>query len=300
MVERDPLNDSRHPYSIQRIGWPHPAGTSICGSPGFQDFYWVGLGTGRQALEEGSEPVRPGDLLTLPGYHRAIEVDRGFSGYKIQVTSAALREFQSDSLFAALRPFLECLENSILHLHFGAADRCEIEWLLSQMMRAEDQRDEEISITWFRLLFGQFLLRCYRNWQTGSREFKGISRNGEDVVRILQRYIDDHLSESFGLAQLAQKAGYAPSYLSSLFTKATGQGLTEYICENRITRAKELLGSTNLQVNQVCYDVGFRDLAHFNRTFKKMVGITPRQYRHMRNSETAEAEVPFEIAKFAD
>ena len=300
MAERNPLNHSRHPFSIQRFDWPHPAATSICGSPGFQDFYWVGLGIGRQLSDDRSEPVRPGDLLAVPGDNSAVEVDRGFSGYKIQVTAEALKEFESDSLFAALRPFLQYLENRILHLHFAAADRCEIEWLLSQMMRAEDQHDEEISLTLLRLLFGQFLLGCYRNWQTGSREFKGISRNGEDVIRVLQRYIDDHLSESFGLAQLAQKAGYAPSYLSSLFTKATGQGLTEYICESRITRAQELLSRTNLQVNQVCYDIGFRDLAHFNRTFKKMVGVTPRQYRHMHNPETAEVDVPIGIAKFAD
>jgi AraC-like DNA-binding protein len=55
--------------------------------------------------------------------------------------------------------------------------------------------------------------------------------------------------------------------------------LTEYISRKRIALAQELLRATNLKIVEICYRVGFRDLAHFNRTFKRLTGATPNQYR---------------------
>jgi two-component system response regulator YesN len=125
----------------------------------------------------------------------------------------------------------------------------------------------------------QFFLLCYREWSSAGRDNEVISTTGETVVRLLREYIDQHFNESLGLQQLSRRAGYAPSYLSSLFSKANGQGLSEYISRKRIAGAQHLLKSSDLKVVDICYRVGFKDLAHFNRTFKRFVGIPPNQYR---------------------
>lgn len=279
-------------FAIRSLRLPDPPAFPLSGSPASVDFYWVKSGTAQLLCGEVSHSLRPADLLILHGAPAELRAVRNLCGYHLCVSAGFLRAFHSDALFAPLRPFLAVLEDPFLRLRFAAGERCEAEWLLSRMEHAEDRGNPEFSSTSLRLLFGHFLLLCHRQWSDGQPDARSISTSGEDVVRILKSYIDEHLAESFGLTQLAQKAGYTPSYLSSLFTKATGQGVTEYICRNRIARAQELLGSTQLKVMQVCYDVGFRDLTHFNRTFKKMVGVTPTQYRHLHASRA----VPWEQA----
>jgi AraC-like DNA-binding protein len=151
-------------------------------------------------------------------------------------------------------------------------------------MLCEDRTLSEIFLASIRLNLEQFLLLCYRQWRFSYHNTERISPDAEHVIRALCDYIEQHLTEQFGLKGLARRAGYSPSYLSSLFSRATGQGLAQYISRKRIAFAQELLHSTNRKVVEICYDVGFRDLAHFNRTFKKVVGVTPNQFRELSHT----------------
>jgi AraC-like DNA-binding protein len=120
---------------------------------------------------------------------------------------------------------------------------------------------------------------CYQQWLFAESKVQPVSADAENVVRSLRTYVDQHLDEDFGLKSLSARAGYAPSYLSGIFSRVNGQGLTEYISRKRIALAQELLRDSKLKIVAICYRVGFRDLAHFNRTFKRFVGTTPNQYR---------------------
>ncbi len=275
-------------FAIRPLRWAEEQRIALVTCASCVDLYWVRLGNAEISTGNEVRQLGPGDLLTLEGNPALAQVERGLQGYQIHAGRAFLRQFRSDAWFAPLDSFLASLESRLLHIRFGAEGRAEVDWLLSRMLRAHQRGVAELSRTSLRLLFGHFLLLCHQEWGAGQQDARGVSSSGGDVIRSLRMYIDEHLSESFGLVELAQKAGYTPSYLSSLFTKATGQRLNEYICSNRIARAQDLLRSTQLKVMQVCYDVGFRDLAHFNRTFKKMVGVTPSAYRHLHGTHGAD------------
>ena len=122
---------------------------------------------------------------------------------------------------------------------------------------------------------------CAVDTGKSTRMPRTISASAKEVVAAIQSYIDEHLMDELGLTLLAQRAGYSTSYFSSLFTRSIGLGITDYIRRNRIEQAQELLIATNNKIGQICFEVGFNNLSHFNRSFKKMVGLSPAQYRHL-------------------
>lgn len=96
-------------------------------------------------------------------------------------------------------------------------------------------------------------------------------------------YIDANLAGSLSLRTLAETLNVSSGYLSTLFKKETGQTLTEYINRRRINHATHLLESTRLQVQTVAQHCGIVDVQYFSRIFKRIIGMTPKEYRDSLN-----------------
>lgn len=92
-------------------------------------------------------------------------------------------------------------------------------------------------------------------------------------------YIDANLTGNLNLSSLADTLNVSSSYLSTLFKKETGHTLTEYINTRRIKHAKHLLESTRLQIQTVAQHCGIMDVQYFSRVFKRIAGMTPKEYR---------------------
>ena len=87
---------------------------------------------------------------------------------------------------------------------------------------------------------------------------------------------------SLCLGDVAARAGVSKNHLSWEFARETGETLTEYISRVRIEEAKRLFSSTFLKVYEVAEKVGFENVEHFSRVFKKLAGASPRRMdRHM-------------------
>ena len=72
---------------------------------------------------------------------------------------------------------------------------------------------------------------------------------------------------------------FNPSYLNRIFKENTGDTLHNFLVRYRINLAMDLLHTTNLPVNEVASTVGFSDIPHFIKSFKKSTGKTPGEYR---------------------
>lgn len=94
-------------------------------------------------------------------------------------------------------------------------------------------------------------------------------------------YIDLHLQEPLSLNYIADKLGKNASFLSSQFKKETGQTITAFIHEHRISYAIRLLNSTNLSIQEISEKVGILDLNYFCKLFKKQIGMTPTEYKKL-------------------
>lgn len=104
------------------------------------------------------------------------------------------------------------------------------------------------------------------------------------LIRKVLTQIDYDITADLGLKTLAAQLNVNPSYLSTLFKKETGSTLTEYVNQKRIEHAVFLLNTSNLQIQIIAQYSGIADVNYFTKTFKKIIGVTPKEYRdHISN-----------------
>lgn len=108
-----------------------------------------------------------------------------------------------------------------------------------------------------------------------------------EMVRIT-RYIDQHYAENLTLDELASYVNYSRGYICSLFRKEMNSSFGIYLTKVRITHAKHLLDTTFLKLYEVAEQTGFYDYSHFVKTFRKMTGISPQEYRNQQRDEMQE------------
>jgi len=92
-------------------------------------------------------------------------------------------------------------------------------------------------------------------------------------------YIKEHCCEKMKLAEVAEKLYINPFYLSKILNKKLGKSFTELLNEARVCKAKQLLKNPAFRVCDVSEMVGFYDVSHFCRVFKKIEGVSANEYR---------------------
>src|SRR4051812_40650016 len=98
------------------------------------------------------------------------------------------------------------------------------------------------------------------------------------IVRAID-YIDRHFRSKIRLAQLARDSGVSTQHFVYLFKKESGVTFKAYLKRIRIRTSQELMQDPYLSITEVCLDVGYQDLTNFERDFKKLTNVTPRDYR---------------------
>lgn len=92
-------------------------------------------------------------------------------------------------------------------------------------------------------------------------------------------YVSQYYSDEISLSTAAELIGMSDSHFSRFFKKATGNRFIEFVNRVRISRACNLLAETDSQIATICFQVGFNNIANFNRRFYELKGVTPREFR---------------------
>ena len=98
-------------------------------------------------------------------------------------------------------------------------------------------------------------------------------------LRAVVDYIEDHLGAGPSLAQLAEVVHLSAYHFARQFKVATGLPPHQYLILRRVERAKHLLQGDDLSLAEVAAGTGFNDQSKFSHTFKRIVGVSPRQFR---------------------
>lgn len=104
---------------------------------------------------------------------------------------------------------------------------------------------------------------------------------GNVYVRFAKEYIKENYQNDIRLSEIAQAESINPAYLSRIFSEETGETFSDYLIRYRIQIAKELLHNITVNVSEVAEQVGYNDVKHFSASFKKIVGISPKDYRKL-------------------
>lgn len=94
-----------------------------------------------------------------------------------------------------------------------------------------------------------------------------------------QQFMRDHHGERLALGDVARAVHMSTFYFCKTFKKATGLTFTDYLSRVRIEKARELLLNPQARISEVAYEAGFQSLTHFNRTFHRVLGASPSEYR---------------------
>lgn len=122
------------------------------------------------------------------------------------------------------------------------------------------------------------LIRIWRQKDFDTNHIS-VSQVEAESIHTITEYIDSHFSEPLKVQLLADKCGMSYSYFARLFKQLYGQSCKEYIEFMRICKAEDMLLFTNLDLSYISQETGFSDCSHLIKTFKKLKGITPKQFR---------------------
>ncbi len=100
-----------------------------------------------------------------------------------------------------------------------------------------------------------------------------------DRLARVRDFCESHLAEKITLAKVAEIAGLEYTYFSSYFHSTVGVRFGDWLRYQRVLKAKELIRETSLPISQIAAQCGFNNLRTFQRAFRRMTDMTPRQFR---------------------
>jgi AraC family transcriptional regulator len=121
------------------------------------------------------------------------------------------------------------------------------------------------------------LLRHYSTTQPQLPEYKG-GLPPYQLSQILD-YMDTYLAQDIKLATLAQLLSMSPFHFSRLFKQSVGISPHQYLIQQRIERAKQLLKQTDHTILEIALECGFKCHSHLSKQFRQLTGMTPKTYR---------------------
>jgi AraC family transcriptional regulator len=178
-----------------------------------------------------------------------------------QVAYEAIANHRVDliSRYAMSDPFIEQIERSL---------SLEIEANSSRSQLFVESLTTALSI---------HLLRHYSTWQQPLREANGgLSRR--QLQQVIE-YINERLNEDLSIAEIASELQISRYYFSRLFKQSVGVSPYQYVMEQRIEAAKQLLRKTVLSIAAIAQQTGFSNQNQLTIQFRKSTGTTPSNYR---------------------
>jgi two-component system response regulator YesN len=103
--------------------------------------------------------------------------------------------------------------------------------------------------------------------------------NYSSVVATAKQFLDLHYMEDVNLALISEMVGVSESYLSKQFTKEVGSNFIQYLTNLRIEESKRLMKKKGFKITDIAETVGYLNVEHFSRMFKKTTGCSPKLYR---------------------
>jgi transcriptional regulator GlxA family with amidase domain len=105
------------------------------------------------------------------------------------------------------------------------------------------------------------------------------SDEDEQAIEKAKFFLRENLESTLDMKQLLRQLPMSYSKFRKIFKQQTGESPNQYHLNLRLDKARELLNTTNLNVTEVAYNLGFESVFYFSKLFKKKNGISPKSYR---------------------
>ncbi len=188
-------------------------------------------------------------------------------------------EFSDEFLGVKLYPYIERL-GELTHFKIQAKHRHTVNNIIKEL-EEENARNDGFSHAMERLYLEALLISFFRFSE------EPLSEALSDTYKTVQaaaQYINTNYEAELTLGFMAKKYSVSQEYFSKIFKAATGIGFLEYLNMTRLMAAKDLLETSDKSVTHIASECGFDSTSYFIQLFKRVNGITPKQYSmHFRN-----------------
>ncbi|RXF70366.1 AraC family transcriptional regulator [Arcticibacter tournemirensis] len=229
-------------------------------------------------------PFAAGDILFIPGCQPHI-IRFIFEG---QLTGLSLY-FNNSSSPSALFSVPEIRRTADLLSRYssgfkisGAASAA----IAKKFFVAKGEQGLQLLIKFLELLME--LYRCENIVSLAPEKNNNFQFEGERIRRAVE-YIYQNFSRSISLSEMAEMAHLTKESFCRYFKQHTGHSLADFTNEIRIEEVCRRLcaGQTSMVISEVAYECGFRNMSHFNKTFRVLMGTTPHQYMQSKRMQVA-------------
>ena len=170
-----------------------------------------------------------------------------------------------------------------------------VSWIDRIRHNQENHTDESDAIHRFEnytLLMNIVNLLCQTMRRTAPVEGESF---GNSIIQEILTYINNHYTQPIRIENLARSFGVSVSWLSHEFARFTNRSVYDYVLYRRVMLARQqMLGDASL--NDIAYQCGFNDYSNFLRSFSKVVGMSPSQYRkQLRHYSKKEVDVHMKL-----
>ncbi len=230
-------------------------------------------------------------IVSFTAVESGMLIDKNWDEESIQNLIECLRKSESEHIRASLRSIYREMLAKQLNKTFIQQFAVEIvnraEVLLAEHPSKSDKpdfHDIRKKVLSFDVL-GDLLKYLEAELMNISNLIQLFNRDALSVIiKSAKHFIENNYHEEVTLTTLAEHLHLNHSHLSRLIKKETGQNFRDLLWSYRIQVSKQKLLDETAKTYEVAYDVGFKDPAHFSQLFKKMVGVSPGEYRQMNKS----------------
>ncbi|ATB39516.1 two-component response regulator [Cystobacter fuscus] len=282
----DAMGTGDLPLRVIRVPW-HP----VMPPPGplVSTFFMIFVLTGGRGRGRHLEPLelQAGDIHLVPAgiEHQPLEVDN-LQGWIVCFDPMLLRSIGPERLPGQPRlrgeakptPERSLFARGLLRLRPGQPRWRRIEQLVAEMeaeLREARWGVENAAHAWFVLLITELLRELQERAPLAPPMIGGL-------VRDALAFIEAHCLRPLSLQDVAAAVGRTPSHLANAIRRETGLTVGDWLREHRMVEARRRLLDTGVSIERIASQVGYADVTHFIRTFRRVHGMTPRVWREQR------------------
>ena len=265
--------------------------TGVMHKHDFIEIVYVISGSARHYMGEYIYEVHKGDLIIVNygTQHTFIPLDdRGesFSTYDLlfttelfEITGIGKYDFSSlasSYLFYSMFPDSNSVNNSLNLIRSNSKDFQDI---LGKIYSEYTSRKSGF-MSMIRAYLIELITLIFR--EIDQKTISGTTKEQREVVNKAIDYMKHHYNTRINLDSIVSDIFLSKDYFRQLFKKTTGMSVTDFIQKTRVDEACRLLTSSNRTVFDIAGDCGFTDIKFFYKTFKKITGKTPSEYRKQK------------------
>ena len=148
---------------------------------------------------------------------------------------------------------------------------------LWKMFTIEMQSKDSLQIDMLQMMLKRYLILCTRLFK--SQAHYPNEKVSLDIVREFNFLVEQHFKKKHSVTEYAELLNKSPKTLSNIFSKISSKSPLQYIQDRKMLEAKRLLRYSDLQIQEIAYEIGYEDLQSFSRFFKRQEGISPSIFK---------------------